>query len=166
MSVSRSCFFLMVGLSRGSGIEFSFIESLHMQLREDKWVWVSEEAFGFKTGFFPLYCKKQETAFDDAFVIAAAWAESMISKDDSFHKQLVEEYKNHPRRERNPFTKEIYSKAGEILRGLTPPLKFLAVSLDGMDYAGKPFLLKAKEYGIHFEFCSPSEKNIGGNIAL
>ena len=162
MSVSKSSFLLMAGIGQESGIEFSFAESLHMQLREDKNVWVSQDNFGYKTGLFPLYCKNSETTFDDAFVLAAAWAKAMIKKDDSFLKHVQAEFKNHPRRVCNPFVKETYIQAGEILRKLTPPLKFVAVSLDGIDYAGESFLKKAKEYGINFELCGTYAKNIGG----
>jgi len=161
MSVSKSSFLLMAGIGQESGIEFSFTESLHMQLREDKNVWVSQDNFGYKTGLFPLYCKNSETTFDDAFVLAAAWAKAMIKKDDSFLKYVQAEFKNHPRKIRNPFTKEIYFQAGDIVRELMPPLKFVAVSLDESDteFTNSNFLKKAKEYGINFEFCKTLVKH-------
>lgn len=159
MSLSKSSFFLMAGIGMKESKEFSFTESLHMQLREDKYVWVSPNPFGVDTELFPLFCKKSETAFDDAFVLSAAWAKSMMKKDDSFLKYIQDEFKNHPRKRRNPFTKEIYFQAKEILLELTPPLNFIAVSLDGIENAGNAFLRKAKEYKINFELCCPYAKN-------
>ncbi len=161
MSVSKSSFLLMAGIGQESGSEFSFTESLHMQLREDKNVWISQDSFGFKTGLFPLYCKNSETTFDDAFVLAAAWAKAMIKKDDSFLKYVQAEFKNHPRRVCNPFVKETYIQAGEILRKLTPPLKFVAVSLYDSDdeFTSEKFLEKAKAYNVNFEFCKTLVKH-------
>lgn len=151
----------MAGISQESGIEFSFTESLHMQFREDKGVWISSNLFGVSTKLFPLYCKNAETVFDDAFVLVAAWAKTMIKNDDCFLKFLQNEFKNHPRKIANPFTKEIYFQAGNILKELTPPLKFIVVSLHESDaeFTNKEFLKKAKAYGINFELCKPYAKN-------
>ena len=108
MSLSKSSFFLMAGIGRQESSEFSFTESLHMQFREDKYAWVSPNPFGIDPELFPLRCKETETAFDDAFVLAAAWAKAMMKNDDSFLKRIQDEFKNHPRKVLNPFTKEIY----------------------------------------------------------
>ena len=166
MSLSKSSFFMMAGIGRKENHEFSFTESLHMQLREDKYIWVSPNPFGVALELFPLSCKKTETAFDDAFVLVAAWAKAMIKKDETFLKFIQDEFKKHPRKRRNPFTKEIYFQAKEILWELTPPLKFVAVSLDGIENAGEAFLRKAKEYGINFELSGPYAKNDRGAYAF
>jgi hypothetical protein len=166
MSLSKSSFLLMVGCGQENGIEFSFTQSLHMQLMEDKGVWISQDNFGLKADLFPFYSYKPETAFDDAFVLAAVWAKIMIKKDDYFYNFIQNEFNKHPRTRCHKFTKKIYFQAKEFIKDLTPPLKFVAVSLYESDheFPNITFLKKAKEYGINYEFCKTLVKYNQGSF--